>query len=102
MRRVIVALATALAIVTTSACGGGSPASTLPQGSESFKVDPADSRPRSTTRTGRRVPGSHWVYRETNADGDVQRNDVVVTNETKTIMGIERSSWTTPLGRAAS
>jgi hypothetical protein len=31
MRRVIVALATALAIVTTSACGGGSPASTLPQ-----------------------------------------------------------------------
>jgi hypothetical protein len=48
------------------------------------------------------VPGSHWVYRETNADGDVQRNDVIVTNETKTIMGIERSSCTTPLGRAAS
>ena len=34
-------------------------------------------------------PGSHWVYRETNAEGDVQRNDVVVTNKTKTIDGIE-------------
>jgi hypothetical protein len=34
-------------------------------------------------------PGSHWVYRETDAEGDVQRNDVVVTSKTKTIDGIK-------------
>ena len=35
------------------------------------------------------TPGSHWVYRETDAEGDVQRNDVTVTGRTKTISGIE-------------
>jgi hypothetical protein len=34
-------------------------------------------------------PGSHWVYRETNDEGDVERNDVTVTARRKTIMGIE-------------
>ena len=33
--------------------------------------------------------GNHWVYRETDAEGEIQRNDVIVTNRTKTIMGID-------------
>jgi hypothetical protein len=89
VRRVIPALAFVLGIATTAACGGGSSASTLPQGSESFKVDAADFTTQIDNPYWPMAPGSHWVYRETNAEGDVQRNDVIVTNETKTIMGIE-------------
>jgi hypothetical protein len=84
----MLALAIALAIATT-ACGGGSSASTLPQGSEPFEVDPADFTTEIDNPYWPMSPGSRWVYRETNANGDVQRNDVIVTNETKTIMGIE-------------
>jgi len=32
--------------------------------------------------------GTHWVYRTTTADG-VEKNDVVVTDQTKTILGIK-------------
>jgi hypothetical protein len=89
MRRVILALATALAMATTAGCGGGSSASTLPQGSEPFAVDPADFTTEIDNPYWPMMPGSHWVYRETNAEGDIQRNDVIVTTETKTIVGIE-------------
>ena len=94
MRYTIVAIATALLVGATAACGGGksdtgSVASTLPQGSQPFEVDPADFTTKIDNPYWPMKPGSHWVYRETNAEGDVQRNDVVVTNETKTIMGIE-------------
>jgi hypothetical protein len=34
-------------------------------------------------------PGSTWVYRETDAEGAVQRVEVTVTDRTKTILGIE-------------
>jgi hypothetical protein len=88
MRPVVLALAIAIAI-TTTACGGGTPASTLPRGSEAFEVDPADFTTEIDNPYWPMAPGSHWVYRETDADGDVQRNDVIVTNQTKTIMGIE-------------
>jgi hypothetical protein len=35
------------------------------------------------------TPGSRWVYRETDAAGSRQRVEVTVTDETKTILGIE-------------
>jgi len=88
VRHVLVALATTLAVFTTAACDGKQ-AATLPQGSEPFKVDPADFTTEIDNPYWPMKPGSHWVYRETTAEGDVQRNDVVVTNETKTIMGID-------------
>ena len=102
MRHVILAITIALLTATTVACGGGksksasSPAgstaggtaSTLPQGSKPFKVDPTDFTTAIDNRYWPMKPGNHWVYRETNAEGDVQRNDVVVTSKTKKIMGI--------------
>jgi hypothetical protein len=96
MRNSILTVMTALLVATTAACGGGTSNSTtpraaspLPQGSEPFKVDPADFTTEIDNRYWPMKPGSHWVYRETNAEGEVQRNDVVVTNKTKTIDGIE-------------
>jgi hypothetical protein len=104
VRPAILAIATALVTVAAAACGGGksesaSPptggttsggaASTLPQGSEPFMVDAAAFTTEIDNPYWPMKPGNHWVYRETNAEGDVQRNDVLVTNKTKTIMGIE-------------
>lgn len=103
MRRAIPALAAALITATSSACGGAKSESTrptaggaargaasaLPTGSEPFKLDPADFTTQIDNPYWPMRPGSHWVYRETNAEGDVRRNDVIVTNKTKRIMGIE-------------
>ena len=96
MRYAILTVITVLLTAATTACGGGTPksesqpaASPLPQGSKPFKVDPADFTTEIDNRYWPMKPGSRWVYRETNAEGDVQRNDVVVTNRTKTIDGIE-------------
>jgi hypothetical protein len=103
MRRphVTVAVVTALVLVA-AACGGGDSVSgqpstgatsettqPLPQGSEPYLLDPADFTAEIDNPYWPMKPGSHWVYRETNAEGDVQRNDVTVTGWTKTIMGIE-------------
>jgi hypothetical protein len=99
VRHAALAVISALLVGATAACGGGAsksatpPARTnvshLPRGSEPFNLDPA----RFTTKIDNPYwpmkPGSHWVYRETNAAGDVQRNDVVVTGKTKTIIGIK-------------
>jgi hypothetical protein len=103
VRHAILVMSTALLIASTAACGGGKSesasqpaggaargaASTLPQGSKPFKIDPADFSSEIDNRFWPVRPGSHWVYRETNAEGDVQRNDVIVTKNTKMIMGIK-------------
>jgi hypothetical protein len=95
MRYATLALMTVLFITIGAACGGGKSestgarSSTLPQGSEPFKLDPADFTSKIDNPYWPMKPGSHWVYRETNAEGDVQRNDVTVTNRTKKIMGID-------------
>jgi hypothetical protein len=97
VRHTALAIITALLVAVTAACGGGGgksesasqPGSSLPRGSEPFAVDPADFTTTIDNPYWPMKPGSHWVYRETNAEGDVQRNDVVVTDRTKTIMGIK-------------
>ena len=61
----------------------------LPVDGKPFPVDPADFTTKITNRYWPLKRGDHWVYRETNAEGEVQRNDVVVTDETKKIMGID-------------
>jgi hypothetical protein len=35
------------------------------------------------------TPGSRWVYRETEADGEERRVEVTVTRRTKTVLGVE-------------
>ncbi|HEY2939277.1 MAG TPA: hypothetical protein VGJ27_05660 [Gaiellaceae bacterium] len=96
MRHAALAITVALLAAATAACGGGGgsksagpPASSLPRGSAPFEVDPSDFTTTIDNPYWPMKPGSHWVYREINVEGDLQRNDVVVTNRTKTIMGIE-------------
>jgi hypothetical protein len=93
VRHRVLPLTIVVLIATLAACGGGSKSGSsttaLPQGSKPFTVDPADFTTKIDNPYWPMKPGSHWAYRETNLQGDVQRNDVVVTNKTRTIMGIE-------------
>jgi hypothetical protein len=72
-------------------CGGGSNSSgnsALPVGSEPFKIDPADFTTQIDNPYWPMAPGSHWVYREVE-NGELQRVDVTVTNQTRRIAGVE-------------
>jgi hypothetical protein len=98
MRWAIV-LTCALLIPFGSACGGGSKAdeattaagnaAQLPRGSEPVSLDPSEFTTQIDNPYFPIVPGSRRVFRETDAEGAVRRVVVTVTNETKTIIGIE-------------
>ncbi len=88
----------ALPLLALAACGGGEPAEPepatssapqLPQKDEPFELDPADFVDTIDNPYWPMAPGSRWVYRETDADGTVQRVVVTATDRTKTIGGIE-------------
>jgi hypothetical protein len=64
-------------------------AAALPQGGERVELDPADFVARIDNPYWPMIPGTTWVYRETDRDGTVQRVEVTVTDRTKTILGIE-------------
>jgi hypothetical protein len=87
-------LAVAIAVLALTACGGGGSKSTpsssasLPQGTKPVKLDPADFTTNIDNPYWPMRPGSHWVYREVE-NGETQRVDVTVTNQTKTLSGIE-------------
>jgi len=98
MRPIILAPLAVLALATAGCGGGGmqgkaetttATSRALPVDGKPFPVDPADFTTKITNRYWPLKRGDHWVYRETNAEGEVQRNDVVVTDETKKIMGID-------------
>jgi hypothetical protein len=77
-------------VAAVAACGGGSStASSLPQGSEQVSLDPADFTTEIDNRYWPMAPGNRWVFRETNAEGAHRRVVVTVTDQTKTIMGID-------------
>src|SRR5215471_13464667 len=85
-------LALALAVLALAACGGGgsksSDPASLPQGTKSVRLDPADFTTNIDNPYWPMRPGSHWVYREVE-NGEAQRVDVTVTNRTKVLGGIE-------------
>jgi hypothetical protein len=87
-------LALAIAVLALAACGGegskskSSSASGLPQGTKPVKLDPAEFTTNIDNPYWPMRPGSHWVYREVE-NGETQRVDVTVTNQTKTLEGIE-------------
>jgi hypothetical protein len=68
---------------------GATPPSQLPRGSEPVTLDPAQFTGQIDNRYWPMLPGSRWVYGETDAEGTNQRVVVTVTNRTKTIMGIQ-------------
>jgi hypothetical protein len=95
-----------LPFVLVAACGGGEAADSeratsstgpaeaaggppLPQNDEPFELDPADFVDTIDNPYWPMTPGSKWVYRETDAEGTVQRVVVTVTTQKKTIEGIE-------------
>ena len=89
MRR-IVALTAAIALLgALTACGGASNGSKLPQGSEPVELDPADFTIEIDNPYWPMKPGSRWILRETDPDGTNQRVEITVTDQTKTIAGIE-------------
>jgi hypothetical protein len=88
MRRTTAALATAL-IAALVSCGGGSSDTALPKGGEAVSLDPAEFTTEITNPYWPMSPGDRWVYRETDSQGGEQKVEVTVTDQTKTIAGIE-------------
>lgn len=90
-------------LVLATACGGDEDSGTrqpgattaeaagpypIPQGSEPIELDPADFVARIDNPYWPMAPGSRWIYRETDAEGNEQKVEVTVTDRTKTIMGV--------------
>jgi hypothetical protein len=74
--------------VANTAPGPAGPGA-LPQGSEPVELDPADFVASIDNPYWPMAPGSKWVYRETDAEGNEQQVEVTVTAETKKILGID-------------
>jgi hypothetical protein len=94
--RITIALGLIGAALGLAACssdgdntGGGAAAapagSSLPQGSEPVKLNPADLTTKIDNPYWPMSPGSRWVYRETDTSGTKQRVVIEVTSKTKTI-----------------
>jgi hypothetical protein len=97
--------ALALPLLLLAGCGGGeepagqgamstgtteeAPPPPLPQGSEPVELDPADFVAGIDNPYWPMAPGSRWVYRETDGEGNRQRVVVTVTDRSKTILGID-------------
>ncbi len=84
-----IALIAIVVVVAGMAGCGGSSTNALPTGSEAITLDPADFTTEVTNPYWPMAPGNRWVYRETDGQAGEQRVEVTVTDETKTIMGIE-------------
>jgi hypothetical protein len=82
------AVALVVFAVGIAGCGANSK-SPLPTGSEAVTLDPADFTTEITNPYWPMSPGDRWVYRETDGQGGEQKVEVTVTDETKTIAGIE-------------
>jgi hypothetical protein len=91
-----IALLAGVALLSTAGCGSSDqPASTgaagraLPTGTEPVTLDPAEFTNRIDNPYWPMKPGSRWVYRETDGEGNVQHVVVTVTDRQKTVVGIE-------------
>lgn len=81
-------MASTAAAALAAGCGG-SGGSALPNGSEPVTLDPSDFTTEITNPYWPMAPGNRWVYRETDGEGGEQKVEVTVTNETRTIAGIQ-------------
>jgi hypothetical protein len=83
MRPRLVLISGLLAVTSTAACGGDDDGETYAP-----EVDPADFVDTVDNPYFPLPPGARWVY-EGESDGEPERVEVVVTDERKTVMGIE-------------
>jgi hypothetical protein len=74
--------------VLLAACGGGGSDNSLPQGSDVVDLNPDDFVEQIDNPYWPMAPGNRWVYRGTDADGEVERIEITVTNRKKDILGI--------------
>ena len=92
-RAITAAFAASFAAFAISACGGDEESTStqsLPQGSESVSLDPADFTTEIDNPYWPMAPGSRWVYRETDSEGAELRVEVTATSKTKQIAnGVE-------------
>ncbi len=98
MKPMTMLIVLAAALVFAS-CGKGEPTTTssgtvsvasLPQGSETVDLDPAQFTTEITSPYWPMAVGSRWIYRETDSEGADQRVVVTVTDRTKQIAnGVE-------------
>jgi hypothetical protein len=77
------------AATTGSAAGPAATSDGLPQGGAPVELDPADFVKRIDNPLWPMRRGSRWVYRETDADGATSRIEVTVTDQQKSVLGIE-------------
>ena len=93
MRRKLAALCTAAVVAAGIWQGGVASAGTcpvpLPQKGQPVTLDPADFVDRIDNPFLPFLPGSRWIYRETNAEGARAKVKVTVTTRTKEILGID-------------
>ena len=87
MRSSLLALTVVPLVLAAAGCGSGN-GSALPQGSEPVRLDPADFVAQIDNPYWPMAPGSAWVYEETDAEGNVQRVEVTVTERARSILGI--------------
>lgn len=93
----VVVVAVAAAALLQTGCDGDGPGhdgatagSTLPQGSERVRLDPAEFTTEIDNPYWPMRPGSRWVYSETDSSGAEQRVVVTVTHRTRRIAnGVE-------------
>jgi hypothetical protein len=85
------AVGVVIILFAATACGAddGTPTTALPTGAETVQLDPGQFTNTIDNPYWPMTPGNRWVYRETDAEGNVQRVDVTVTSRTKRILGIE-------------
>ena len=84
-----VTLLTAAGIVQGGAALAGTCPVALPQGSEPAMLEPANFVQRIDSPFLPFLPGSRWIYRETDAAGARAKVTVTVTSRTKEILGID-------------
>jgi hypothetical protein len=86
----------AVGTLSLTACGGdssggaaASSAASLPQGSDTVTLDPADFTVHVTNPYWPMTPGDRWVYEERDEKGTITNDEVTVLDKTEKINGIE-------------
>jgi hypothetical protein len=82
------ALVVVLLAAATTVIAVGRPAPPVRE-ARPARLDPAGFSTRIDNPFWPMTPGSRWVYRETDADGEARRVEVTVLRRTKTVLGIE-------------